>query len=219
MSRPVRPFVIAFALIAAIAVSAFLAVLRYPAYLRQPQAWISIAELGSVLLIYSTAAVLFERLRPAQRSEICHTAALFGCVTGVIEIVNLILETWWPALARGSVAVTFMLVVFVLWGIGGAQAAKRSDSLRIGLSAAVTSAALCMLIAVASGFVIEFFVSPTEPSAVAHWPEFIRSGWTDARAFALANTVDSGFTHLFIAPIVATIFGFAGSMFARRRRS
>jgi hypothetical protein len=72
-----------------------------------------------------------------------------------------------------------------------------------------------MLIAVTAGFLMEFFLVPPDPAYVATWGEFKRSGWTDARAFALANTLDSGFTHLVIAPIVAGIFGGVASLLAR----
>ena len=72
-----------------------------------------------------------------------------------------------------------------------------------------------MLIGVAAGFVIEFFAARPDPAYVATWGEFKRSGWTDARAFGLANTLDSAFTHLVIAPIVALVVGGLGSLLAR----
>jgi hypothetical protein len=71
-----------------------------------------------------------------------------------------------------------------------------------------------MLIAVAAGFLIEFFVAPPDPAIVSMWAEYRRSGWTDAHAFGLANTLDSAFTHLIIAPIVAMVFGGVGSLLA-----
>ena len=71
-----------------------------------------------------------------------------------------------------------------------------------------------MLIAVAAGFLIEFFVAPPDPATVSMWAEYRRSGWTDAHAFGLANTLDSACTHLVIAPIVAMVFGSIGSLLA-----
>ena len=47
------------------------------------------------------------------------------------------------------------------------------------------------------------------------WAEFERSEWTDARALGVANTLDSGVTHLVIAPIVALMFGGTGSFAAQ----
>jgi hypothetical protein len=72
-----------------------------------------------------------------------------------------------------------------------------------------------MLIAVAAGFLIELFLVPPRPEYVSTWPEFKRSGWTDPHAFGVANTLDSGFTHLIIAPVVALVFGDVASLLAR----
>ena len=72
-----------------------------------------------------------------------------------------------------------------------------------------------MLIAVAGGFCIQFFLVPPEPAYVSTWGEFMRSGWTDARAFGVANTLDAGFTHLVIAPVVALLFGGVASALAQ----
>ena len=94
----------------------------------------------------------------------------------------------------------FMLIVFTSWGIAGFRIARSRRSIRAGLLAAVFSAGVCMLIAVTAGFMVQFFVAPPEPAYVSTWAEFKRSGWTDARAFGMANTLDSGFTHLVIAP-------------------
>jgi hypothetical protein len=79
-----------------------------------------------------------------------------------------------------------------------------------------------MLISVATGFLFELLLSPPDPVYVATWAEFKRSGWADPRAFGVANTLDSGFTHLLIAPIVATVVGALGSLLVRllpRRRA
>jgi hypothetical protein len=74
-----------------------------------------------------------------------------------------------------------------------------------------------MLVAVAAGFVVEFFIATPDVGAIQTWQEFKRSGWTDARAFGVANTLDSGFTHLLIAPVVASLFGLGGSLIGRVR--
>jgi hypothetical protein len=41
-------------------------------------------------------------------------------------------------------------------------------------------------------------------------PDYLRSGWTDVRAFAIANTFDAGFTHLVEAPVIAAVLGALG---------
>ena len=87
--------------------------------------------------------------------------------------------------------------------------------MRAGLLEALCSAGICMLIAVAAGFLIQFFVVPPKPEYVSTWSEFKRTGWTDPHAFEIANTLDSGFTHLIIAPVVALLFGGVASLLAR----
>jgi len=67
------------------------------------------------------------------------------------------------------------------------------------------------------GFVIQLFVAPPEPGYISTWAEFKRSGWIDPSAFGVANTLDSGFTHLVIAPVVALVLGGVASLIARPR--
>jgi hypothetical protein len=130
-------------------------------------------------------------------------------------MMNIGVENAAPAAAHGpAVSIGFMAIIFLLWGIGGARTVRSGESIRAGMATAVLSAGICMLIAVAAGFMIEFFIAPPDPVAVSGWAEFRRSGWTDAHAFGIANTLDSGFTHLIIAPIVAMIFGGVGSLLA-----
>jgi hypothetical protein len=54
---------------------------------------------------------------------------------------------------------------------------------------------------------------------VATWSEFRRSGWADPGAFQVANTLDSAFSHLLLAPVAAGIVGALGSILGRRRGS
>jgi hypothetical protein len=207
----------ALTLVAACASLAAIAIARYTAFLRQPQSWLFMAELAGILLLYAVAALTLAPLCLGARGPICRFGFVFGLITGSAEILNLVLENCLPSLARGAFSIAYMLVIFSLWGVAGAFATRRSKSIRVGTAIAATSAALCMLIATAAGFMIELFIRPPDISMVAVWPEFARSGWTDARAFALANTLDSGFTHLLFAPIVAVIFGFFASAMAKRK--
>ena len=88
-----------------------------------------------------------------------------------------------------------------------------------GLLTAIASAAVCMLIGVAGGIWLEMFIAPTNPAIVASWQEFKRSAWTDPAAFQIANTLDSAFGHLLLAPLVATIFGVIGCGLGRVLRT
>jgi hypothetical protein len=195
---------------------AVLGIARYPALFIQHGAWIFVAELVGVLLVYGAAASLFLRQRGPAWQTISKYSGVYGCITSGLELVSLAIETWLPAWAHGGIfSVGIMVSLFVLWGIAGGWAARTTGSIGNGLWTAVTSAAFCMLVAVAAGFVVEFFLAIPDVGAIQTWQEFKRSGWTDARAFGVANTLDSGFTHLLIAPIVASLFGLGGSFIGR----
>jgi hypothetical protein len=193
-----------------------LAVARYPALFSQPGARTFVLEPICALVAYAVAIFCFARPHSTSWDTILPTAVIFGLLTGTVEIANMGIENGIPFSVHGPVLqISFMLTIFTLWGIGGGRTARALNSIRAGLLAAVSSAGICMLIAVTAGFVIQFFLVPPEPAYVATWAEFKRSGWTDARAFGLANTLDSGFTHLVVAPVVAVVFGGIASLLVR----
>jgi hypothetical protein len=192
------------------------AIARYPALFAQHSALLFVLEPAGILLVYAVATVSITKARGTTWNTIRKNAIAFGLITGALEVLNIGIENNAAPTARGpALSIGFMLIVFTLWGIAGARTARSCNSTRAGIFAAVISAGVCMLIAVAAGFVTELFVVPLDPASVSTWAEFKRSGWTDAHAFGLANTLDSGFTHLIIAPIVAMVFGGIGSLFSR----
>jgi hypothetical protein len=71
-----------------------------------------------------------------------------------------------------------------------------------------------VLAAVTFGFVLMFFEVPSL-DYVATWAEFKQSGWSDVHAFAIANSLEAGFTHLLAGLVLGTIFGAIGSGMAR----
>ena len=208
--------VILFSLIALNAGMVALAVARYPALLEQPSALLYLLELLGILFLYTVATAFLFRVHGRVWNTMLANAIAFGVITGVLEIFNIGLENLAPAEARiPALSIGFMVIVFSLWGIAGARTARLGNSTRAGIATAVLSAGICMLLAVAGGFFIELLVAPPDPAVVSTWAEYRRSGWTDPRAFGLVNTLDSGFTHLVIAPIVAAVFGGIGSVLAR----
>jgi hypothetical protein len=204
-----------FSLIALNAGMAVFAIARYPALFEQHSALVYVLELIGILLLYAVLTVCLVRVRGGAWNTILTNSAVFGVITGALEMMNIGLENAAPAAARGpAVSIGFMAIVFSLWAIGGARTVYSGNSIRAGMATAILSAGICMLIAVTIGFIIEFFIAPPDPAAVSMWAEYRRSGWTDAHAFGLANTLDSAFTHLIIAPIVAMVFGGIGSLLA-----
>jgi hypothetical protein len=210
---------LAFALLALIAMNIAMvavAVAQSPAFFSQRGARAFVLEPICALLAYAVAAVLIARLHGPHWDPILKAAIVFGILTGSLEAINVGIENGGPSAARGPILpIGFMFITFALWGTAGFRTARLLRSTRAGFLAAVLSAALCMLIAVAAGFIVQFFLVPPEPAYVATWAEFKRSGWTDASAFAVANTLDSAFTHLVIAPIVALLFGGISSLLAQ----
>ena len=217
MFRQATLGVILFSLIALDAGMAALAVARYPAFFEQHSALVYVVELASILFLYAVATVFLFRVRGGVWQTILSNASAFGIITGVLEVVNIAFENTAAAAMAGipAFSIGFMLTVFSLWGVAGARTVRSGNSTRAGIAASVLSAGMCMLLAVAGGFLIELLVAPADPAAVSMWAEYRRSGWTDPRAFGLANTLESASTHLFIAPIVAAVFGGVGSVLAR----
>ncbi len=209
--------ILAVFLIASCAAMCVLALLQHRNVLDQHGAWFEIAELALLLVAYATAALLFPAICRRLPVAACRYGMTVGCITGAIELVNLAVETWLPSFNGAAVSLGFMLSVFLLWGVAAERSAKAGASTRGAIGAALASAALCMLIAVSAGLLLEFFIAPPDVAAVAQWTEFHRSGWTDVRAFAVINTIDSASTHLMVAPFVAVVFGFAGSLLSKRK--
>jgi hypothetical protein len=215
MARQTTLGVVLSFLIAADAGLGALAVARYPAFFEQHSAGVYLLELCVVLFLYVVATVFLFRVRGGVWNTILANASVFGVITGILETVNIGIENSGIAAAHvPAFPIGFMVTVFSLWGIAGARTVRAGNSIRAGIASAVLSAGICMLIAVAGGF-LELLVAPPDPAGVSTWAEYRRSGWTDPRAFGVANTLDSGFTHLVIAPIVAAVFGGIGSVFAR----
>ncbi len=206
------------AIIVAILVMIFVAVSRYTALFAQPGARLFVLEPVGVLVAYAVAIVWVGRMRGPDWDTILRSAALYGLLGGGLEILNIGIENGIPvAIHAPAVPIGFMLAIFSSWGVAGFRSARALQSIRGGLLTAVASAGVCMLIAVAAGTAIQFFLAVPSPEYVATWAEFKRSGWSDARAFGLANTLESAFTHLVVAPIVALVVGGAASLLAQRR--
>ena len=216
-----RRSLLVFVLLGCIAVSIAMmavAVGRSPEFLSQHGARIVVLEPVGAFLVYAVAIVFIVRTHGPYSDTILKVATVFGLLTGALEVINIGIENGIPFAVRGQiVSVSFILVLFTSWGIAGFRTARSLRSTRAALLAAVLSAAICMVFAVTAGFVVQFFVAPPEPTYVSTWAEYQRSGWTDARAFGIANTLDSAFTHILVAPIVATIVGGIGALLARFR--
>lgn len=209
-----------YALLAAILAEIVVAVERTPQYFLERGSVVFLVEIGCACAAYATALILLARKLPAGQDELLRTVILFGLIGGAIEVANIATENGLLIPVRGpTLQIACMLIVFAFWSAVGTLIALRGGSLPRGVLAGVSVAGISVLVAVAAGGLIEFFVAPPSATYVVTWQEYKRSGWSDPRAFAVANTVDSGFTHLLLAPIVAAVLSFAGAWIALRLRN
>jgi hypothetical protein len=217
--RAVFAFVLLVMIAASIAM-AIAAVERSPGWMAHPGASAILRATWLTLVVYAGAIVIVVANRGAEWDEELQNAALFGSIAGLVEVVNIAFERFGfaqPVTAAFSLA--SMLVLFLLWALAGARTARDLRHFRPGVIAAVMSAGVCMVIAVTAGFATELFIAPPRPDVISTWAEFRSSGWLDAQAFGIANTLDSGFTHLWMGPIIALLVGSLGAWLGKRQSS
>lgn len=88
--------------------------------------------------------------------------------------------------------------------------ARRTGSLGHGILAAVCSAMLCVLTTITLGFLLLYTSLPHLEHDLLNDPAWLHSGWSDLRAFAIANTFFAAFTHLLVALLIGVVVGAIG---------
>lgn len=191
----------------------YFGVRRYPPFWSQAGAWVYVCEPVAMLLVYSGLVVWGSEKRGEWWDTVLQIAVLFGMGAAAVDFVGLIVENGMVVHVRGpAVQIATMLTLFALWGVAAWRAARLLGSIRAGLVTAVVSAGVCMMVAVMAALIMQLFFVHPSVAEVAAWSEFKRSGWTNPRAFAIANTLDSGFMHFVVAPVVACITGGIGAV-------
>ena len=135
---------------------------------------------------------------------------VFGMAGGVLGVTQMALENFGNRIGENSIiTLAFMFGGFLVWGVGGYYAACRTGQLTDGIIAGCWGAMMSVLLAVTFGLIL---MTAKIPSAayIATWQEFKDSGWTNARAFGIANSLDAVPGHLLIGPVVGIIFGLFG---------
>ncbi len=202
-----------------IAALATVALARYPKFFLQRDALTYVYEIAGILTAYAVLICLLARTKGVLWDVIRRRAVVFGITTGAAEVLNIAIENVAPTLAHTpGFSGAFMFGVFITWGVAAAWTERQYRVRWASVLAAISSAGICMLIAVLAGFLMEFFVARPNLSDVVGWAEYKRSGWPDVQAFSIANTLDSGFTHLLLALVVAAIFGTVGTFLTRTQR-
>jgi hypothetical protein len=212
--------VFAFVLVVMIAASigmAVAAVERSPVFLGEPSARAFLFKVVLMLVAYAGAIVTVVANCGDEWDLEMRNAALFGSIAGVVEGLIVALENGSGSVVQNPVVqLAGMLAAFALWAVAAGRTAKELGHFNAGVIAAVMSAGVCMVIGVTTGLAIELFIAPPLPSHIATWAAFKRSGWTDAQAFGIANTLNSGFVRLWMGPVIAMLVGSLGAAIGRR---
>ena len=187
-----------------------LRVLLYTPFLRQHNALVYLIEPVALLIIYAGIVLAITTNTSPQRHAALRIGTIVGLLTGAMWIVNLALETF-STVAGIPVTAPFLLGAFILWGGAGFLSARQTGSISLGIVAAIWSAMLCVLLAITFGFLLMYTSLPTLERQLVADPDFLRSHWDDLRAFSIANSFDSAFSHLLGALLVSAVFGTVGS--------
>lgn len=210
-----------------IAMSLILIVLHvglYSAMLTMPDGWSFVLAPAVLLVIYAAIVMALPTLaRVTGGADALRLGTRMGLLAAGVEAINISLESLvaMPQTVTSIVTGGLMLCTFMLWGVTGFLGAYRSRSVGLGVLAAVWSAVVTMLLAVTFGYALLVVAWPRLTTFLATDPDFLRSHWSDLRAFTIANTLSNGAVHLLEGPIIALVFGGVGALIGRliRRES
>ncbi len=188
-------------------------VLLYPPLLAQSDSTVYIAEPTVLLLIYAALTLALTWQADPNRQTALRVGTVVGLIAGLLWIVNLTIETFVDLSGPASILGTapFLLGGFALWGVAGFLTARATGVLVPGITGAVWAAMMTVLLTVTFGFLLGIIALPRLEQFMGSNPDFLRSGWHDISAFAIANQFDSGFSHLLGAPIISLIVGTIGA--------
>jgi hypothetical protein len=191
-------------------------VASYPPVLDQPRGALFVLEPTALLIVYAWLVSWATRGVTADGETALLIGSTCGIVSGVISISHIVQENYLemsPASTR-LVTWTFIIGMFLPWAVAGFRTARKTGGLRFGLCAAVWSAVVCMVLTLSFGFAQLLTSLAWLEHRDATSPDFLRSGWSDLRAFAIADIFDAGFWHLLLGPTVAAVLGAAASVLA-----
>jgi hypothetical protein len=178
-----------------------------------------IAALAGLAVYAAAVTVLTARGQPWVNTA-RQTGVALGAVTAAMWLLSLAIETFAGLTPRLNLAATGPLLLggFALWGLAGALARRRTGTLRAGVLAAVSAAMTCVTINLVFGLSLPYLALPRLVHNIDGSPEYLRNGWHDLHAFAIANTLDAGFMLLLVAPAIATVVGTLAALAAGLRR-
>jgi hypothetical protein len=141
-----------------------------------------------------------------------------GVIGGILMAAHMILENVGTHLGEDwRLTLAVMVVTFGLWLSAGIWSARRRGTVSAAAIAGCWAAIVSVLLAIGFGFVGLYFDLP-HGEYVATWPEFIRSGWSDPRAFAIANAMEAATSHLLTGLFLGSLLGALGGAIGSPRR-
>jgi hypothetical protein len=151
------------------------------------------------------------------RQTILLNGTVVGLISGGLEITHVSVENFagWSAREESISTGLFMLGLFLLWGLAGYLTARSTGAVGPALLAGSWSAIVAMLLTAAIGLVLlNTSLRRLELKNIGS-PDLIRSGWTDLRAFTIADLFEAVVKVLLVGPILGAIFGGLGGLMAR----
>jgi hypothetical protein len=192
-------------------------VVLYPPVLKQPGGTHSVLAPAGALFVYALLGGWVSAKPRPDYAAALRMATVFGLVSGVVSVAHIAQETY-VGLPPQEVAIVtwgFILAMFAPWAIAAFIAARRTRRSAPGLFAGVWSSAVCMVLTVTFGFGQLLTSLDRLQRQDVGSPDFLRSGWPDLRAFAIADMFEAGFWHLLIGPAVALCLGGVATLAAR----
>jgi hypothetical protein len=189
---------------------------RYPPRLAQRGGWVSGTEAAVLLIVHAAIVVWATRKGNLRGDTVLVKATAFGLISGGLEVVHISVENFAHLSARAGTISTgvFMFSLVLLWGIAGYAAARIAGKAGLGWLAGLWSATVAVLLTSAFGLIL-LNLSPhqLELNNIGS-PDLIRSGWTDLRAFTIADLFEAVVKVLTMGPVLGAAFGGIGGVLA-----
>lgn len=177
--------------------------------------FVYVVEATLPLLAYGLIFYRVPTLRVMQGGTVLQVGTTVGIIGGTLQIIQLALENFGRRIGENSsVTLAFMLSAFLIWGAAGFRVTRKTDEFKMGVIASCWGAMVSVLMAVTFGLALMTANIPS-PAYVATWNEFKQSGWSNAHAFAIANSLEAVLGHLVIGPVAGTLFGILGVVAAK----
>ena len=132
-----------------------------------------------------------------------------GAIAGIIGMVHVTIEYFLfiPKGINGFITLAFMAILFIAFGVSAYITMNKTNHIVSALLSGIWCAMLSILVLFIYGFLLNFIFLHHLIIIMAYDEEFKMSHMS-IRAYTFHNTLESGGTHLLIAPVVALVFSF-----------